>query len=276
MEILPNRDGIDQPLQQNEQLSDKKSEKSSTIDDLSEGDDEVFPHSDGDEIAAREEVANALDSAIKKDKNLILKLTRYTQSKMVRLLGKHSGRLQPDDIVSEAINRILEVDRKWRKNKVPKIENLIIMTIVSLIKIEAEKIKDPDNQLYNPIEAGLTDSAKLRKNKKPRIIPLFYTDRNNSGNDNTVADTEGYKCTGRHRIEDDFDFESLDEEDYISRLESELEDDELAFYVFQNRIDGNKSNIELAKESGVSVNDVVNAYKRLIRKVKKITGLNNI
>lgn len=270
MTTFLNPAGAVQPLKPNEPNINKKSDNISQSKDIVESDDEVFPQQMGDGFATREEVVNAIETAIKNDKNLIIKLTKYAQRKIFGLYGEKNGKLQPEDIVQEAISRILLLKRKWYKNKVPRIENLIIMTIVSLIRIENEKTKERENQLYNPIEAGITKNKNSIKSNF-RVIPLFYTDENNSNNDNTVADTEKYKYQGSKKTEDNFDFESLDEEDYIIQLEKELEEDEIAFFVLQARLDGIKSNIEIAKELGIEVKDVENSLKRIVRKIKKVT-----
>lgn len=266
-----NQDGFVQPLQPNEQITNKKFEKSSSAEEVNESDDEAFPCSAGDEFASREEVVTAIEKIFKSDKNLLTKLTKYTQKKIFQLLGKNENNVQADDIVSEAFNKIISLKRKWYKNKVNDIGNLIIMVIISLIRIEASKISDTENQLYNPLEAGIKEHDKNKSKQKRKIIPLYYKYNENPNNDNSIFDVEKFKVTGLRDIEDQFDFEmKLDEEYYIEMLEKKLEDDELAFFVLQARLNGNRSNIEIAKDLGVDVNEIENAFKRLKRKAARL------
>ena len=53
---------------------------------------------------------------------------------------------------------------------------------------------------------------------------------------------------------------------------NELDNDETAFFVFQEMLDGNKSNIDVASKLGIEVKDVENARKRIKRKALNITA----
>ena len=68
------------------------------------------------------------------------------------------------------------------------------------------------------------------------------------------------------KTENEFDFEKIDESEFIDKLETEFENDETAFFVFQEILDGNKSNIDISKKLGIEVKDVENARKRIKRK----------
>lgn len=266
-----NPDGFVQPSEPNEQVSIRKSEKSSSVEEVNESDDEVFPRLAGDVIASIEETTDALEAAFKGDKNLSVKLIKYAERKIPMIMGgKNDGRLMPEDVLGEAVERILEGKRKWKKNRIPKIEQLIMMVIVSLIRIEADKILDIENPLYNFLEAGETEQKKNKNgSKKRRIIPLNYADREGKASEDTIIDTELYKAD-KKKFEDEFDFESYDKEELIEQLESELEEDENAFFVLIEILEGNKSNIDIAEKLGIEVKDVENARKRIKRKALKL------
>ncbi|HCY77273.1 MAG TPA: hypothetical protein DHV28_15245 [Ignavibacteriales bacterium] len=271
MNMFLNPDGFVQPSEPNEQVSIRKSEKSSSVEEVNESDDEVFPRLAGDVIASIEETTDALEAAFKGDKNLSVKLIKYAERKIPMIMGgKNDGRLMPEDVLGEAVERILEGKRKWKKNRIPKIEQLIMMVIVSLIRIEADKILDIENPLYNFLEAGETEQKKNKNgSKKRRIIPLNYADREGKASEDTIIDTELYKAD-KKKFEDEFDFESYDKEELIEQLESELEEDENAFFVLIEILEGNKSNIDIAEKLGIEVKDVENARKRIKRKALKL------
>ena len=241
--------------------------------ETNESEDEPVPRSEGESFADALEVCNAVESAYKKDKNLQTKFTKYTDRKIIEIMGgKNDGRLRPDDVVEEAVLRILNLNRKWYKSRVPKIENLILMVIVSLIRIEAEKIMDIENRLYDKREETKVKTSVNKKHNKRRIISLNYKDKDGKESDTTIIDNEYYKQNNKDKYEDDFDFEQLDENELICSLEKELEEDEAAFFVFQEILDGNKSNIDIAAKLGIEVKEVENARKRIKRKAIKLTA----
>lgn len=240
--------------------------------ELSESEDEPAPECMGEEFASREEVLNAIEEAYKRTKNLQVKLLNFARKKIIEEMGKKADeRLTTEDIVSEAIYRISIGKRKWYKNRVEKIENLILMVIVSLIRIESAKRPDEDNPLYNEIEAGI---ESVKKKPKPRIIPLYKEFDKKEVSSNSVAETESTKNNNKDSYDSEFDFESKGLEDYIEEVEDALDNDEIAFYVFQARLNGMRSNIDIANDLGVDVKEVENALKRLRRILLKITKNN--
>jgi len=240
--------------------------------ELSESEDEPAPECMGEEFASREEVLEAIAEAYKRTKNLQIILLNFTGKKIIEEMGKKADeRLTAEDFVSEAIYRITIGKRKWYKSKVEKIENLILMVIVSLIRIEGAKRPDEDNPLYNEIEAGI---ESVKKKAKPRIIPLYKEFDKKEDSYNSIAETESTKNNNKDKYESAFDFESKGFEDYIEEIEKALDDDEIAFYVFQARLNGIKSNIDIAIDLGVDVKKVENALKRIKRILLKITENN--
>lgn len=271
MPVYPINEGFLQPVPPEQPGTLRIIDKSESLSELTESEDEPAPHSEGESFADSEEVIKAIESAYKKDKNLQIKLIKYADRKLIEIMGgKNDGRLRPDDVVEEAVFRILNLNRKWYINRVSKIENLILMVIVSLIRIEAEKIMDIENQLFDEREQTLHNTGNPKKKNKRRIIPLYFKDKDGRQSDNTIIDNEDYKRNDKNRYEDDFNFEMLCEDDLISKLEVELEEDESAFFVFQEILDGNKSNIDIAIKLGIEVKEVENARKRIKRKALKL------
>lgn len=246
-----------------------------TADTENEGEPE--PRNPGEEIATLAETVDAIETLFKDDKNITIKLTKYAHGKMIALMGsKYDGRLLPDDIVSEAVARILDEKRKWNKQKVSSIKYLIMMVIVSLIRIEVDKTGNTENQLYKSYEDSTQKKSKKKRTDKPRFISLQAYDKYGEASPNMICDIEDFKLKGRDQIEKSFDFEEnynpddFDESKKINLLEKELEEDETEFFVFQEILAGNKSHINIAEKLGVTVVEVRNAVKRIKRKAKKI------
>lgn len=240
---------------------------------IEDDDNEILPEQPGVKIASAEEVCEAIIEAYKRNSNFQVKLIKFAQRSIKRFIGgKYDGRLQPDDVVEEAVFRILNLDRKWYKNKTTKIENLILMAIVSLIKIEAKKIQDIYNPLYKPTESEETDEKN--QDKKTRIIPLEYIKKDKSDinyQSNTVIDIEKLRYTDKQRLEDKFDFEALDEQAAITEIMDEFEEKDInAYFVLDEMLKGNRSQKSISKIYGLPINEVTNAYKRIKRRVEKL------
>lgn len=264
-----------QPLPENDGHKDKKDHLKST-DENPESEDDVFPKFVGEEFASQEEVAEAIEQLFNSNKNFTTEMVKYAERKIFEIVGNKIKRdFSPEDFVSEAIKRILTMDRKWYRNRVPEIKYLIMMVIVSLIRIEAKKLPDAENQFYNPIEEGSNKHKTSKSYKNIKIIPLeFYKQDNDDKQDNTIADLERYRTFGRSKAEDSFDFENIDEEKTIIQFEKDFESDPVTYYVFQEMLNGDISNINIAAEYGIEVKDVENAKKRINRKVKSLLKLN--
>lgn len=232
-----------------------------------DGDEEGEPEAKGGiEAANPQEVLEALEKAFE-DKNLAVKLENITKAKIRSILGKASlKRFTPKEIISEAINSIIEGDRKWYKSKVPDIVEFIYMVVASKIRNEAAANINFDDPLYNEIEAG-TEPKKRRF--KPKFGPLEYKTESSRLNTNSVADVE----TAKHNYNiytDDADAIKFD--DYIERVEMRLNDDEIAFFVFMERLNGVKAPAEIASKIGVDVQEVYNALKRVKRVLLEVTS----
>lgn len=267
MTVYLKQDSLAQPLQPEGQHSGRVTDQPPSLEEMPESEGEVFPTDAGDDIASIDETVEAISESFLKDKNLSTKLSTYAERKIKEIMGsKNNGKFTGEDYLQEAVARILSGDRKWKRKKNGSINELIIMVIVSLIRIEAAKIADEDNQLFSEHEAGIAQKYKKTNYKKRRIIPLYYTDKEGKEYDTTIIDVENYKQHGLTKTENEFDFEKIDESEFIGKLETEFENDETAFFVFQEILDGNKSNIDISKKLGIEVRDVENARKRIKRK----------
>lgn len=231
-----------------------------------EADEECEPAAEANDIASLEEILSGLETVFA-DRNLQPKLKHYTEGQIRLRLGKKAiERLSSDEVVSEAINRIIEGDRKWYKSKTENIVELIIMVIVSIIRIEAVKNISQENQLFIEYEAGI--KAK-RRNFKPKFVPLEFKSERSRHNENTVADVETAR-SNYNPYTDDAD--AIKFNDYIEKVELALNDDEQAFFVFMQRLNGIKAPAEIAKNLDIDVCEVYNALKRVKRAILTVTG----
>jgi hypothetical protein len=236
--------------------------------ELNDVEEEPEPELVGDGIASEEEVLAALEEMYT-DKNIHVKLISIAKKSIYERMGKKGfERITPDELVSESINRIINGKRKWNKAERPDIFELIIMVIVSIARAEANKNINPEDPLFSEIEAGIKPT---RKNFKPKLVPLEFRTEKSRFNENTVADVE----TARHNYNiynDDKDAIRLD--DCIDKVELALSDDEEAFFVFMQRLEGVNEPKLIAENLKIDVTQVYNALKRIKRVILSITNTN--
>lgn len=227
--------------------------------EINEAGEDAEPHQSGEKCATREEVIDALESLYKSDKNIQDKLIRYAQRKIFQTTGKmESIKIEAEFIVEEAIYRILKGKRKWYRSRVDYIFYLILMVIFSLIRIEINKQISETTPLYNENE---TDGLKIKKKKKSKQLKYISYNNAKEKHDLYAADI----AIAKQYFNERRDEEDPGVEDLINEMELLLENDEEAFFVFQARLDGQKSNIEIAKALGIDVKAVENALKRIKR-----------
>ncbi len=194
---------------------------------------------------------------------------RYTKSNVI-------DGLDGKDIVQIVVEKIVTLKRKWYKDKVATIGDLIFLCILSEVRNRAKKFNTrKDDPLYKEPEAGVEE--KKKRKEKPKIIPLYGTDKDGNRKENCIPDEEKSKRLSK----DDFYYEAEKGiEELIEEVEEKLEkkadkDKGLSFYVFQERLEGNHSHIETAKKYGVEVREIANAYKVVKREVINITDNKN-
>jgi len=221
--------------------------------------EDAEPHQSRGKAATREEVTAALDNLYKADKKVHVKLLRYAQRKIFQLTGKIENiNIEAEFIVEEAIYRILKRKRKWYQSRVDNIFHLILMVIFSLIRIELSKQQAETNPLYNENEPGALKIKKKKSSKQLKYIS--YNDKKDDNDKDTAEAAIAKAYLNNNSNEEDTGIEDL-----INEIELLLENDEEAFFVFQARLDGQKSNIEIAKTLGIEVRNVENALKRIKR-----------
>lgn len=260
MALIPRHEySIPQPEKQNFQTI----ETLPPISSESETGEDSEPNQAGEKFATKEEVTLAIEHLYKKDKNIQDKFIRYAQKKITQITGKKENvKIEAEFIVEEAIYRILKGNRKWYQNRVESIFYLILMVVISLIKIEYVKKLSDVNPLYNEKETG---SVKRKKNKANKHLKyISYSDKKEE-----AAKDPAEVAMAKSYFNENRNFEDSDLEYLINEMELLLEDDEEAYFVFQARLEGVKSNIEIAKTLGLNVSAVENALKRIKRHLKK-------
>lgn len=229
-------------------------------------DDDPEPLQDASDIASIDEVINELDAAFRSDKNLRTKLNHQALQNLYKYTGqaKISG-YDAEEIVSVVISKMLETNtkknRKWNKAQCPNIVEFIFMCIVSFIKNERKKLGSNIPPLYDIRETGL-ESKEKKRNNKAETIPADVVYKNGKVSENTNYDIQRAKNYSENTNTFEQDFEEI-----ILDTERQLEDDLEAYYVFQERLNGVKSNQEIGKKLGITVKDVENALKRIRRKI---------
>jgi hypothetical protein len=234
--------------------------------------------SDIDYVATEEEVFDALDKAYK-DKKLQIKLLGFINSFIITKAGRPViDNKNAEEFLTQAIDKVITLKRRWKKNRIPNIVNLIILAAISDIR-HTLRAKNSggitggvnsliyDDLLPEKQQKGEEEAKRQRNRKKPVIIPLTAKDKEGQELPDSIADIE----KARSYEENYFGLENLngDFEEIIAKIETELDDDENAFFVFQERIDGVKSNKEIAAKLGICVRDVENALKRIKRVILK-------
>ena len=232
---------------------------------LPDAEEESEPDLPADDIASQEDVLSALKEMYN-DKNMQVKLTRFAKKTIYERLGKDGiKKITPGELVSEAINRIIDGNRTWDKKKRPNIVELIIMVIVSIARYEANKNSNTVNPLFNEVEAGL---ELKRKNFKPKFVPLEFKNEQDRHNENTVADIESARYNYNIYTDDE---DAIVFDKYAEEVEIALSDDEEAFFVYHLRMEGIKEPREIAKTLEVEVSSVYNALKRIRRVIISVT-----
>ncbi len=143
-----------------------------------------------------------------------------------------------EDIVHELITKIIEGKRKWNREKYPALDIYMKMCIKSDIL-----------NLYN-------------KNKR-RKTDCSYEFENSDDEEN--ADNSFFDSIESNTYADPL--KEYTEKERIEMINKKLEDDEECWCVFDEMLKGNK-NQEIAIILGLSVNEVVNIKKRIIRKIR--------
>lgn len=209
--------------------------------ELDNGDEEPRP------FASTLQAIAAMEEAFRKDENLLillqgkaLKLIRfYFHSNMIR-------DLTAIDVVNKALIPLITGKRKWYRDKVPEIVELMFMVIHSFIR----------NQ---------------RKKKKERVVGIDLYSRDGELIENDIVDLQ------RAYLREDLTDPELGEEleKNITRLFQELEHDTVAYFVLEELLEIDHNEIKkpeafIAQKLQISEPDVRLAKRRIKRKISKI------
>lgn len=212
--------------------------------ELDNGDEEPRP------FASPVQVIAALEEAFRNDKNLLIKL-RFKALYWIRwyffcdMIGNQTN----EDVVEEVISKVVCGDRKWDPEKTPNIVHLLLMSIVSHIRNELNKTK--------------------RQRRNDSAMDLY--DQYGNLNEHNIAEVQrGYVLEYLQTEENKEELESR-----IERLFKDLEDDYMAYFVLDeilkiNHDDEKKSLSSIAIKLNISESEVRNAFRRIVRKYKKI------
>lgn len=200
------------------------------------GEESEEPH----EYATSEEVIEALGKAFKENKNLdtiifyvtLVKIRYYFFSDTIR--GQDAN-----DVLHDVIEKIISGKRRWNKSKVPNIVEFVFMVIHSHVRNERKKT---DN------EALVEDFDDVEKLTKQNLVELIRETTRQDSFDEVFKQTY---------------------EELIDKYLTLLEDDINGYFVFDEILKGEKSNVNIASNLLITVNDVVNAKRRIKSLINK-------
>lgn len=208
-----------------------------------------------DGIASAAEVTDEI-RIICSSKEKLNKFTHITQFKIESFFGADNiNGENGQDVLQNIFKKFLTKERKWYKNNGRTFENQLIMTITSYIRNEYKKY----------FESSDPDKSNDNKNKTPKIFSIYGEN----------GDTEEKYLRDESQDFDSFDcketelFEN-DTEAIIQKCYVQLENDEVAYLVFDEMLKVGKSDIKIAESLGMSIEDVRKAKKRIRRAAGKI------
>lgn len=194
-----------------------------------------------DAVATKEEVVEALEAAYKQIPNFNKRLLFFTLKWVKIYFSSPMIRdLTIEDVVQTALTKILTLERKWKKNHFPDIADFIRFAIISFIRNEQKrKEKLTFEDVYD-------DSSESKEKNFEDLVKQIFTED----------------------IADSYFRETFEE--FYTRCENLLQDDIYASFVFEERMSGIKSNIKIAENLKIEVQDVEKALKRIRRKLYEV------
>ena len=196
-----------------------------------------------DAIATKEEVTEAIETAYRKIPNFHKRLLFFTLKWVQTYFHSDMIRdLTVEDVVQTVLTKILSLDRKWKKNRFPEIADFIRLAIISFIRNEQKRKEVIDfDDVYDE------SPASREKNFEDLVKQIFTED---------IADSY---------LREPF-------EELFVKCEDLLKDDVYASFVFEERMNGIKSNIKIAENLQIEVKDVEKALQRIRRKLDEPVG----
>ena len=195
--------------------------------------------------ASAEEVINELENAYKQIPNFHIRLVYFTLKTIRTYFNQNNIRgRDSEDVVQIVIEKIISLKRKWYRDTIPEFPKFIRLSIISYIKNEKKR-----KEIIEPVENS-DDIYDWEGNFREDLFEdLIQESLRQSYAENNFA----------------IDFDKL-----LDRCYAEFEKDENVFFVFDARINGEKSNIQIAKQIGIEIKEVENALKKIKYHINKI------
>lgn len=223
--------------------------------------------SDIEKIKYREKAFKISEELMRDDK-VVTKLTRYTLRKIKKYTKHHSiNGKEAKDFIQDAILKTAEGDRPFAGDTKEDLLSHFYYIIPSLVFCELKKIK---------IKLVVQDEFGEKSIYPDKFISIDeMIDNLNNDDDN---DKPGFELASRDAsLLDQIIFqEELNKVEYIIYNELDKNDDTIALYLYESKLNGVKNpHKHIAKELNVSIEEVRNAEKRLKRIINKAKRLHN-
>ena len=199
-------------------------------------------------FASKGEVIEALENAYKNIPGFHKRLIYFTLKHIRLYFHSDSFRgIAADDVVNTVIEKTINLKRKWYRDKITDFSQFLRFSILSYIRNERKR-KEANEPIDNSDE--LYDWEGVFREE--RFIDLV-----------------------RETLRQDFAEENfaLNFEMLLDKCYSAFEKDENTFFVFDARLDGEKSNVKIADDLKIEVKDVENALKRIKYQINKLIKL---
>ncbi len=194
-----------------------------------------------EDIASPEEATAELEKVMKENPDCFLKLVHYAHKKIRYFYkGGNIAGYTGMDIVQITLEKIIKGIRKWNRKKIPDFTSFLFVATFSVVRAAHKKeSKFITLDLYD-------GEGKLDENRFPEFIKECYS--------------EDFRDKIFRK-----DFESL-----LANLQKDLEEDVNAYFVFEEILEGNDSNIAISSKLGIDVKEVVNAKRRIKYKANNL------
>jgi len=193
------------------------------------------------DYASKEEIIVALITCLGKGNNVRQSLSYYSLGLLRYYFGCDNIRgLTSDDVVHNVIEKILGGIRKWDKRKFPELIDFIRVAILSYIRNERKRVDKYE-------ELDLCEEVENENLSSSDYVRICIENDLNTGTLNAECFAE--LCT---------------------KLINSLNDDIYASFVLEKRLEGMKSNIQIAEQLGLEVKEVEKTLKRIKRKYTEV------
>jgi DNA-directed RNA polymerase specialized sigma24 family protein len=201
------------------------------------------------EYAPAEEIIEALEDSYKNIENFHKRLLYFTLKYIRFYFNTNCLREKSaDDVVQTVIEKLITLKRKWYRKKIPNFHKFLRFAILSYIRNESRR------EVKEAVDLSVEVCDEEGNLSEEQLSELT--------SDILCKDINGKKSA--------LDFENL-----LNKCEAEFEKNDTTFFVFELRLDGLRSNIEIAerlKVAGfeVDVRDVENSLKKIKYYINKV------